>query len=64
MYKVTTSARDTDDSSVGFERDRGRRQRELTNTKNIKGKYHIRVFLRDIFGFAEHHEKAAYGLGY
>ena len=64
MYKVTTSTRDTDDLSIGFDRDRERRQRELTNTKNIKGNYHIRVFLRGIFGFAEHQEKAAYGLGY
>ena len=32
-YKRITSARNTDDFSIGFDRDRGRRQRELTNNK-------------------------------
>ena len=36
MYKSTTSAKGSDDLSIGFDRDRGRRQRELTNIKNIK----------------------------
>ena len=64
MYKLLTSSKDSDDSSIGFDRDRGRRKRELTNNKNIKGKYHIRIYLKDIFGFAEHQEKGTYGLGY
>ena len=50
--------------SIGFDRDRGRRKRELTNNRNIKGKYHTRIYLKDIFGFAEHQEKGTYGLGY
>ena len=50
--------------SIGFDRDRNRRQRELTNNKNQKGKYHVRIMLKDVFGFAEHQEKATYGLGY
>ena len=50
--------------SIGFDRDRNRRKRELTNNKNIKGKFHLRIHLRDIFGFAEHQEKGTYGLGY
>ena len=33
LYKLITSARNTDDLSIGFDRDRGRRQRELTNNK-------------------------------
>ena len=33
MYKLITSARDTDDLSIGFDRYRGRRQRELTKNK-------------------------------
>ena len=64
MYKLLTSSKDSDDLSIGFDRDRGRRKRELTNNKNIKGKYHIRIYLKDIFGFAEHQEKGTYGLGY
>ena len=64
MYKFVTIARNTDDLSIGFDRDRGRRQRESTNNKNIKGKYHVTIMLKDVFGFAEHQEKGTYGLGY
>ena len=64
MYKPLTSSKDSDDLSIGFDRDRGRRKRELTNDKNIKGKYHIRIWEKDFFGFAEHQEKVTYGLGY
>ena len=63
MYKPKTSAKDTDDLSVGFDWDRGRRQRELFKNKNVKGKNRMKSMLRDRFSFAEHHEKAAYGLG-
>ena len=64
MYKLLTSSRESDDLSIGFDRSRVRRKQELTNNKNIQGKYHIRIYLKDIFGFAEHQEKATYGLGY
>ena len=64
MYKLLTSSKGSDDLSIGFDRDRTRRRNELTNSKNIKGKYHIRIHLKDIFGFAEHQQKATYGLGY
>ena len=50
--------------SIGFDRNRDKRKLELTNDKNIKGKYHIRIYLKDIFGFAEYQEKVTYGLGY
>ena len=40
------------------------RRNELTNNKNVKGKYHVRIYLKDVFGFAEHQEKATHGLGY
>ena len=53
----------SDDLSVGFDRDRKRRQRELTNNENTKGKNHFRNFLKDIFGFAESQEKTSFGLG-
>ena len=49
---------------IGHDRDRGRRQRELTNNKHIKGKYHVTIMLKVIFGFGEHQEKGTYGLGY
>ena len=54
MYKLLSSCKGSDDLSIGFDRDRNRRKRELTNNKNIKGKYHLRIYLKDIFGFLEH----------
>ena len=64
MYKLLTSCKDSDDLSIGFDRNRGRRKNELTNNKTIRGKYHIRIYLKDIFGFVDRQEKATYGLGY
>ena len=64
MYKLLTSSKHSDDLSIGFDRDRGRRKSDLSNNKIIKGKYHIRLYLKDIFGFAEHQEKRTNGLGY
>ena len=64
MYKLLTSSKGSDDLSIEFDRDRNRRKRELTKNKNINGKNHINIYLKGIFGFAEHQEKAYYGLGY
>ena len=64
IIKLTTSARNTDRLSIGFHRDRNRRQRDLTNNKNKKGKTRVRIMLKDVFGFAEHQGKAAQGPGY
>ena len=64
MHKIITSTRGSDVLSIGFDRDRWRRQQKLTKNKNQKGKYHIRVYLKDFFGFAEHQKKAIFGLGY
>ena len=64
MYKLLTSSRGSDDLPIGFDSDCNRRKRELTNNKNIRGKYHMRIHLKDIFGVTQHQEKAAYGLGY
>ena len=64
LYKLIISARGSDDLLIGFDRDRGRRQRELTNNKNIKGKNHARIYLKDVFGFAQQEEKGNFGFGY
>ena len=64
LYKLITTAKGCDDLSIGFDRDRTRRRNELTINKKTKGKYHVRIYLKDVFGFAEHQEKATYGLGY
>ena len=64
MYKLITSSKDSNDLSIGFDHSRNRRRDELALNKNIKGKYHVKIMLKDVFGFAEHQEKAPYGLGY
>ena len=64
MCKALTSSKESDDPSIGFDLDRIWRQQELTNNKNQKGNYHVRIMLKDVFGFPEHEEKAAYGLGF
>ena len=63
MYKLITTAKGCDDLSIGFDRDRTRRRNEITDNKKIKGKNHVRIYIKDVFGFAEHQEKATYGLG-
>ena len=64
MYKLLSSCKGSDDLSIGFDRDRNRRQRELSNNKTQKGKFHVRIYLKDVFGSAEYQEKGTYGLGY
>ena len=64
MYKLITSSKDSNDLSIGFDHSRNRRRDELALNKNIRGKYHVKIMLKDVFGFAEHQEKATYGLGY
>ena len=64
MYKLITSSKDSNDLSIGFDYSRNRRRDEIALNKNIKGKYHVKIMLKDVFGFAEHQEKATYGLGY
>ena len=64
MYKLLTSSKDSNDKSIGFDRSRNRRRDELTTNKNVKGKYHLKIMLKDIFGFAEHQQKTTYVIGY
>ena len=64
MYKLLTSSRGSDDLSFGFDRDRNKRRDELTRNKNIRSKYHLGIMLKDVFGFADHQQKAAFRLGY
>ena len=56
LHKPKTSAKVSDDLSIGFDRDCGRQQ-ELTNNKNVTVKFHVRIMLKDIFGFAQCQEK-------
>ena len=53
MYKLVTSAEGTDDLSIGSDRDSRRRQQDLTNYKNIKGKFLLRIMLKDVFELSD-----------
>ena len=64
MYKLLSSSRDSDDLSIGFDRNRDKRKRELLNNKTQKGKFHLRIYLKDVFGFAEYQETGTFGLSY
>ena len=64
MYNLTSSSRDSDDLSIGFNRSNGVRERELSNNKQTEGNFHVRNFLKDVFGLAAHHDSCTYGLGY
>ena len=46
LYKLMTSSKGGDDLSIVFDRDRGRRQDELSPNKNLKGKFHLRILLK------------------
>ena len=63
MYKLTLSAKDTDELSIVFDRVCGRRWDEMTNKKNKRVEFYVRIMLEDVFSFAERQEKASYGLG-
>ena len=64
LYKLLTSNKDSDDLSIGFSRSRDERKCDMTDNKIIKGKNHIRIYLKVFFGSAEHQEKGTYGLRY
>ena len=64
MFNLLSLRRDSDDLSIVFDRSRDRRKRELNNIKTPEGKYHLRLYLKDIFGFAEHRQIGTFGLGY
>ena len=63
-YKLITSSKDSDELSIGFDRSRNRRRDELALNKKIKGKYHLKILLKDVLGFATCQEKGTYGFGY
>ena len=50
--------------SFGFGRIIEHLEAALSYEKGRKGSYHDRIVLKDVFGFAEHQEKATCGLGY
>ena len=57
MFKLIGSAKDSDDLSIRFDQDSGRRRNELTNNENTKGKKHLGIMLKDVFEIAENQTK-------
>ena len=57
LYKLILSFRESDDLSIGFHRSIDARERKLTSKKTTKGNYHVRIYSKDVFGFAEHQDK-------
>ena len=64
MHKLISSAKDSDDLSIGFHRSIQAREQELSNNKTTKGNYHVRIYLKNIFGYAEDQYNCTFGLGY
>ena len=64
LYKLLSSSRDGDDLAIGFDRSRDNRKKELLNNETQKGKFHLRIYLIDVFGFAEYQETGTLGLSY
>ena len=64
MYKLLSPSRDSDDLAIGFDRSRDRREGELLANKTQKGKFHLRIYLKDVCGFAEYQETGTFGLSY
>ena len=63
MIKLLTSTSQTSQLLYGFEESTTIRRQELTNNKNEKETFFLRIKLKDLFGFADQ-EKITYGLGY
>ena len=63
MIKLLTSTSQTSQLLYGFEESTTIRRQELTNNKNEKGTFFVRIKLKDLFGFVDQ-EKITYGLGY
>ena len=36
----------------------------MNKNKNVKGNFHSRITLKDVFEYAENHEKAIFGVGH
>ena len=64
MYKLISYSRGSNYLSIDFHRSFQARERELANNKQTKGKLHVRIYLKDAFGFAVHQDNCTYGLSY
>ena len=62
MYKLITSPRNYKDLSVGFARETESDEEErASDIKRFFGEFHLRILFKDVFCFAEYHEKSIFG---
>ena len=61
MYELFSSSKHREDISIGFQMDRARRVNEKLD-KAHRGKFCVSVFLKGVFGYAEHRGNGIYGL--
>ena len=52
MYKLMSSSRVSDASSIGFHRSIEAQEGELTNNETTIGNYHVTIYSKDVFRFA------------
>ena len=64
MYELLSCSKVSDVLSFGFRRDIATRGREMPNKITSHGNFHVRKYLKNIFGFAGRQEKATKGLIY
>ena len=62
MYKLITSPRDYKDLSVEFARETESDEEErASDIKRFFGRFHLKILFKDVFCFAEYHEKSMFG---
>ena len=61
---MSSSSRECNDLAIGFRRSINAREIELTINETTKGIYNFRIYLKDVFGFAEHQDNYTFGMGY
>ena len=64
MHKLISTSRKSEDLSIGFHGSIEYRERESTIIKTTNGISHVRVCLKDIFGYAAYQDNCTNGLGY
>ena len=63
-HKLLASSREKNDLSNGSDRSIEAQERYLTNNKTTKRNYHVRIFRKIVFCFAELQRNSTFGLGY
>ena len=65
LYKLLTGSKDSNDLSIGYYESNGGRKLEMTDDKEApnKGRFHVKNFSKDAFGYVERQENGTYGLG-